>query len=261
MGSTNWFDWSDFRLETGVRIYLARLMWGRLARGDKEYDLVSELGLRSDPEPFRDLWCCLYIDRLALRGHYEFEHVFTGRGYDDVPHSLSTLDVSSFRLGCDLDVIRYPFARIGVNFDFYNEPMKIIERREYALNPWTEADGPFSAKTTPRGHLGAQPWTIGVHAKIIPVRVREAPVTVQGRFRYPMPFLSSRPDDSRVTALEASAGMRPSVWETSMFGHSTFSAAVEFGYRAEWMESRLDAQGIQFHAHWQGVFAQFSLAY
>ena len=67
------------------------------------------------------------LDRLGLRLVAEEDRIFRGFRKQDgiennVPISwldLSSVDISATRLGLDLDIIRYPQFRAGVNFDYH----------------------------------------------------------------------------------------------------------------------------------------------
>ncbi len=73
--------------------------------------------------------------------------------------------------------------------------------------------------------------TLGFHARAIPVHIREIPFTIQARFRFPMPLVN-RQAESKITDWEISGGLRPAVWDTSLYGHATFSFDIEAGFRS-----------------------------
>lgn len=255
-GSTGWWDWSDFRTDSGVRFYLAKLDSLKLSDGLLEPGFGSDNYALDDPEPWREFYFTLYVDRLGVRFHVAEDCFFRGRtGGEGVPADsvlTSHLDLSGIRVGLDLDLVRYPWAKLGINFDYHNSPVN------------------FNAKYYPGGGdpdveyiLGDEPLTIGVHARLIPFRIREVPVTAQARFRFPLtqlPYLQ-RPHDARVTEWEVSVGMRPNVWETSMLAHSTFSASVNLGYRRQALEMTSHDDSIALRAVWDAVFFQIGLWY
>jgi hypothetical protein len=255
IGPTGWFDWTDFRLDFGVRLFLARLTSGSVKRGmlGGEFDLLRDYGIRDDPEPFRELWAALYVDRLAVRFHYDEERAFRGRSNQADGGTMSTLDMGTIRLGLDLDIVRYPFVRAGINFDYHNTEVTFSDRATIVTHPVAGVLGGHTYKLD-------EPITVGLHAKFLPFRIREVPATLQGRVRYSVPSIRRR-DDARLFTFELAAGMRPNVWETSLLGHSSFSAAFEVGYRMERVE--LFAYGPDFHltAVWQGPFAQMALVF
>ena len=73
--------------------------------------------------------------------------------------------------------------------------------------------------------------TLGFHARAIPAHIREIPFTIQARFRFPMPLVN-RQAESKITDWEISGGLRPAIWETSLYGHATFSFDIEAGFRS-----------------------------
>jgi hypothetical protein len=257
-GSASWFDWSDFRLETGTRIYMASLTSGSLSRPGYEADLITDLGFRSDPEQWREVWFALYIDRLAIRFHHDEERIFRGRSREETPHTVSMLDISSLRFGFDVDVIRYPFFKCGVNFDYTNEPPKLFDR---SLSAGQDVIDLTSNIGVPYGYFGAEMYTIGAHARAIPIRIREVPVVIRGRARFPLPFMDTRPTHSELMTFEVAGGLRPAIWETSLLGHSTFSFSIDVGFRFERMFTILQRQDVRFKAQWQGPFVQVLLVY
>ena len=275
-GSSCWWDWSDFRGTLGGRYFLARLNSGSIERsaypgegtGRVSIDLRGDrYGFKEDMEPFVECWGILYIDRLGLRFHVEDSLKFDGihnpvpgQAPEDV-ESLSFLDVRGSRLGLDLDIVRYPFLRLGINGDWHTTPVKFLDRSQPGtslVNDWYlyESKGPI---------------TIGIHGRVIPVRIREVPFTIQARARMYIPYLK-RKTDTRVIDVEFSAGLRPAVWDMSLYGHSTFSLGIEAGFRFQDLEmfsegpNWSDPNGTQksdmnLRARWQGAFVQVILFY
>lgn len=225
----SWFDWSDFRADVGFRVFLARLGSVNLEGGSLANLFNSDqYSLTQDPEAFKEFWAILYIDRLGLRFHQEDPWVFYGQaGPDPVTGAnilVSTLDVSGQRLGIDVDIIRYPVFKAGINFDYHNQPIRFTTRYYAALGGGLMAAEYFD---------GDEPLTFGAHGRVIPFRIREVPFTVQGRFRFPItiiPFFK-RKQDAQITEFEISAGLRPNIWDTSLLGHTTISLGVNAGYR------------------------------
>lgn len=249
-GSGSWFDWSDFRAYAGGRAVLGRLMHASIIRSDREFNLKgTTYGISRDPEPFREVWGILYIDRLGIRGQVDATR-FLGR--NDTTNFVSELNVATSRLGVDLDVIRYPQFRLGGNFDYHIGSIEFIDRVE--LGPGFEVT-----------YRAGSPMTLGVHGRAIPFRFREIPFMLQARCRVSIPFVN-RPNEARITDIEFSAGLRPNIWDTSLFAHSTFSISLELGYR--WID--LDAKttvaatapvfvvpsDARIKARWQGAFVQ-----
>ena len=67
--------------------------------------------------------------------------------------------------------------------------------------------------------------------------------------------------EARVTEWEVSAGLRPAVWHTSLYGFSTFSMGLEAGFRSTYLDMTLDDAKWAVKAHWQGLFVQVGLYY
>ena len=68
---------------------------------------------------------------------------------------------------------------------------------------------------------------------------------------------------AKITDWEIGAGIRPSIWETSMFAHSTFSVGIEAGYRSINLDMKaiavdqfLTSNELELKARWQGAFFQ-----
>ncbi|MGO9571345.1 MAG: hypothetical protein ACLP5H_27790 [Desulfomonilaceae bacterium] len=273
-GSSAWWDWSDFRGGIGARVFLARLASATLTKGGRDFDLRDEYGFSDAPEPFTELWGIFYIDRLGLHFSAEGNNLV---GQPD-PIKLQTLGLtvagltgslgaelqfSSSRLGLDLDLIRYPFFRFGIEYDYYLSQVKFLD---------------YNAAR----YTGVSPMTLGFYTRAIPGHIREVPFTVQARFRFPMPLVN-RQAESKITDWEISGGLRPAVWETSLYGHATFSFDIEAGFRSVSLDANpqkttpgnfitTDAYGNQFlniqddgnpdvnlKARWQGAFLQVGM--
>lgn len=264
-GGSNWWDWSDHRATIGARYFMTRLTSGSIDVAGTSTDLRgSQYGFSEDPEPFKELWGTWYIDRLGLRFNAEEDQRFFGN--DDVPagtERFSELDARGTRMGLDLDVVRYPFLRLGLNFDYHTSPVKFYQRDISAIG----------VATVHFYQDESNPMTIGVHGRLIPVHIREIPLTIQARGRMPVPFVK-RTYEAKITDWEVSVGLRPSVWDMSLYGHSTFSMGIEVGFRSVSLE--LDgkgsvwtsnpnvsgpAPGAEIKARWQGAFVQVGLFY
>jgi hypothetical protein len=258
-GSPRWFDWSDFRGCANGRLFFARLQSAKITQGGQEFDLKSFPYSFSDPEVIREALFELYIDRLGLRWHIQDHAFHTFRG---ALESVNELRGGGSRFGVDLDVIRYPFFRMGADFDYtLAEP---IFTSAFVLSHGVPAP------TSPVEYRSVNPMTIGAHATAIPGRIREIPIIVNARARFPIPFLKQNPD-AKVTDWEISAGLRPSIWQTSLYAHTTFAVDLEGGFRS--VDLNFDAtpstvQGItptptqiSIKARWQGAFVQFGLAF
>ncbi len=128
-GSSAWWDWSDFRGAIGARVFLARLASATVTKGGVDFDLKgSQYGFTDEPEPFAEAWGILYIDRLGLRFSAEEN---TYRGQTPMANQANPpgaeLEFSSSRLGLDLDLIRYPFFRFGIDYDYYLNDVKFLD--------------------------------------------------------------------------------------------------------------------------------------
>jgi hypothetical protein len=321
-GSNYWFDWTDFRANASFRVYIPKLISGSVKRvnlngdytvgGISDSDLTSGYNFDPDPDFFREFLFELYIDRLGLRIVLDEEQVFkgmlgnhiypsftTGSPSPDSNHyRMSLLKADTERIGFDIDIIRYPFLRMGVDFDYNLSPLKFVDRKEAWLQwrtiklsstvgeTWPYRDGTtyWGPYFSPVYHLvGYNAFTVGVHGKAIPMRIREIPVTLNGRLRVPMPWINqwlNVANDTRVFDWEVSAGIRPAVWNMSTFGLSSFSVGLEVGFRSQSIEANMQLENFSWveggpppeipvsfkysntlKAHWQGVFGQLSIAY
>lgn len=245
-GSSAWWDWSDFRGVLAGRVFLARLASATITKGGVDYDLKgSDYGFDDDPEPFKEFWGELYIDRLGFRFHVE-ENEWQGMPAANVSTGGPTSDLKfgMSRLGVDLDLIRFPFLRFGIDYDYQVNEVQFRDRTEDLYRSVT-------------------PMTLGIHGRAIPFRFRDIPFTVQARFRFPMPFLN-RQAEAKITDWEISGGLRPAIWETSLYGHATFSFDVEAGFRSVSLDSNLEtdagpATSMSLNARWNGAFVQVGL--
>lgn len=252
-GSNQWFDWSDYRANGGVRIFLPRLVSGSL-EGRGRSDGFGSFGFADDPEFFRQAWFELYIDRLGLRAVVEEDQKFRGRlplnGEETM--RISELNVSTSRLGLDLDLVRYPYLLFGVNFDYYLEQPIFHDRRDSDPSNWYM-------------YRSSQPLAIGLHARVLPGRIRDVPVMFQGVVRVPVPFVN-RPTETRIVDWEISGGLRPAIWDMSLYGYSAFSFGIEIGYRMidlqmfprEAAHPNGGDTDVKLKARWQGFFTQIA---
>jgi hypothetical protein len=293
---------------------MPKLASGSITWIGKEHDLLGAgdktLGgynFLPKPDYFKELWFTLYIDRLALRFNFQEDHKFNGMigtmafapiqvnplvPWDTPnptivdPERFSELDVGWTRFGLDLDLVRYPFLRVGINLDRHYEAPIFVNRQdiENATAVWTiigtdpsynypywgyrifyDYDGNKGPDPrVQRFTTGQPPVTIGLHATAIPGRIRGIPLTAQARIRIPMPFIKQLlqiKSEARVTEWEVSAGLRPAVWHTSLYGFSTFSMGLEAGFRSTYLDMTLDDAKWAVKAHWQGLFVQVGLYY
>ena len=261
---------------------------GTLTRNGREFDLLSnghpsaavydglEVGgynFQRQPNYFSEGWFQLQVDRLGLRLVAEEDRIFRGTlgsindDLDIARFRVSELDFSATRLGLDLDVIRYPQFRFGFNFDIhlngiaFNDAKFSDNRTDVLLNY-----GDFNS---------SEPMTIGFQALAIPGRIKEVPIILTARARFPMPFMQQvfgLQSPANITDWEVSAGLRPSVWETSAYKFATFSLAAELGFRSTSVDADLVnnnkftsdtyyASRANVKAKFSGAFIQMSLYY
>jgi hypothetical protein len=228
-GSSSWFDWSDYRARFDMRMWLPRLTSGTFEAGGRTLDLRTDLGFTEDPEPFRELYVELYVDRLGIRIILNESQRFQGNitriipdlerlfGPEFAKKALATvpeLQVGGTTIGLDLDLIRLPMIRFGFDVDYQKEGFTL-----------QETGGRSQARSR-------QAVTTGFYGTLLPGRIRDVPIIFQGRIRFPVPYVSSNLLQTRVTDWEVSAGLRPAIWETSLYGLSTFSVAINVGFRS-----------------------------
>jgi len=313
-GSDRWWDWSDYRGSLGVRFWMPKLASGSITWIGKEHDLLGGYNFIPKPDYFKEMWFTLYIDRLAMRFNFQEDHKFNGMigtgafapgevapvRYPDPhpstdqipdPQRFSELDVGWTRFGLDLDLVRYPFLRAGINLDRHYEAPIFVNRQDISsligvagtlpyydpssglyyylysalYEPSYDKDGNLiSVPNVQKFTTHQPPVTIGLHATAIPGRIRGIPLTAQARIRIPMPLLKQLlqiKSEARVTEWEVSAGLRPAVWHTSLYGFSTFSMGLEAGFRSTYLDMTLDDAKWAVKAHWQGLFVQVGLYY
>jgi hypothetical protein len=262
-GSNSWFDWSDYRARLELRAFLAKLTSGSISKNNQDISLTgSAYGMTGNPQGFGELVGEIYIDRLGFRLVYgENESKGVGAGslafYNTQGNfPINELRLGSLRGGLDLDVIRYPFLRFGFNYDLHFDQI-------FFYDLTVDTGGVYA----PKKYNSVEPQTIGLHGLLIPGRIREMPIIVESRVRFPMPFLN-RQGEVKVTDWEISAGLRPSVWETSLYGHTTFAVGLEAGFRSLSIDGELclqsggsatSAQSVNVKANWQGPFIQFGV--
>jgi hypothetical protein len=254
--STKWFDWSDYRLRAGVRGSFYRLESGTLKWGDNEFDLLDDYKLIQDTGPHLSGMFQLYVDRLGLRVHVN-PSAFDASRASTLWERAPELKLGFFRAGLDLDLIRYPSAAFGFNFD-YNFSDVIFESVENS----TADPVPGAPDVLDLRAEGAM--TLGLHGRVIPIRIKDVPFELQGRVRS---SFFRRADQAWTLDWEVQGGLRPAIWETSFLGHSTFSVSLQAGYRSTYLEFhtqrqfRAGAVTAELSAHWQGPFAEIQLIY
>lgn len=273
-----WFDWSDFRAETGVRFLVAHLKSGTVNRLGVEYDLKGpRYAFDKQPLPFGEFWAELFIDRLGIRLNYE-PHTFAGinsSSESDIDQQQSRLQMPEVRVGLDLNIIRNQFVRAGVNYDYYFESVKFYDRSPGFINDLNAGlyivPAAIQDLVTER-FAGQRPMTVGLQGRILPFRLFDIPTTMQGRVRIPVPFLN-RKGETKITDWDVSFGLRPAIWDTSLYGHATFNVDLEFGYRSisfemtGHLEKRTDSTGgsfpiisspssVDLRSHWEGLYVQ-----
>jgi hypothetical protein len=304
--SGTWWDWSDYRATMRYRYFAPRLVSGYLKRPDRssgqlhEYDLLAtgntddpnKGGLNFDPqpEPFNSFMFQLQVDRLGLRLTVDEDLIFRGSFFD--PNSsrlfsgfsnpstgfvrISELDLSSSRAGLSLDIVRYPFLRAGIDFEYSFSGVTFLVNRGYGslayklIDP-SKPDTPDnrvyinSKDGQPKDYFRSTsgPASLGLHLFAIPARVREVPLTVQGKILFAFPYWNKIwgiEHESRMFEWEVAVGARPAVWDASAFGLSTFSLGIEAGFRSVTLDAEFN-DSVSTHALWQGPFFQIALYY
>lgn len=261
LGPTSWWDWSDYRFIAKYRVFFPKLLSGTVSRtvsGVKvEHDLLStsDYNFEASPQPFIEGWFQLQVDRLGLRFIVEEDRLFKGLHRSrNGSLELSQIDISSSRVGLDLDLIRYPQFRAGINFDYH-------------INGVTFQDFMYVANETSfygsRTIISGEPMTIGLQATAIPGRIKEAPIIMNARIRFGMPFMKEvfgYTYTTNLTDWEVSAGLRPSVWESSAYKFATFSLGVEGGYRSTSVDAEF-SNSTSVRYKFGGAFIQVGLYY
>ena len=302
LGPSSWWDWSDYRFIVKYRFMFPTLNSGTLTRNGIEHDLLSKdqgggrterggYNFQSRPDYFSEGWFQLQVDRLGLRLVAEEDRIFKGiLGSINPPPAkdatgdvldhfrVSLLDFSATRLGLDLDIIRYPQFRFGFNFDIHLNGIQFNDAKYSRLIRYLipNSNPPaYSYMVRDYGDLtSSEPMTIGFQALAIPGRIKEVPIILTARARFPMPFMQQvfgMQYPASITDWEVSAGLRPSVWETSAYKFATFSLAVEGGYRSTYVDADLYNQNklelvnyvspSNVKAKFSGAFIQMSIYY
>lgn len=302
LGPSSWWDWSDYRFIVKYRFMFPTLNSGTLTRNGIEHDLLSKdqgggrterggYNFQSRPDYFSEGWFQLQVDRLGLRLVAEEDRIFKGiLGSINPPPAkdatgdvldhfrVSLLDFSATRLGLDLDIIRYPQFRFGFNFDIHLNGIQFNDAKYSRLIRYLipNSNPPaYSYMVRDYGDLtSSEPMTIGFQALAIPGRIKEVPIILTARARFPMPFMKQvfgMQYPASITDWEVSAGLRPSVWETSAYKFATFSLAVEGGYRSTYVDADLYNQNklelvnyvspSNVKAKFSGAFIQMSIYY
>lgn len=240
-GSAYWFDWSDYRARVNGRVFLAKLASGEITVDGRTYDLTTDLGITNDPEPFRVFCAELYLDRVGVRYYpEEEEHNFWGSkdGF------LSEFEFPSGFVGFDIELVRLPRFRFGLNID-YGLNKVIIRHRRTDDVIFLESD---------------RPNTIGAHMTVIPLRIKQVQVFFEARGEIPQPF-TDKSNQAKITQWEVAGGLRPSIWDNSSFGHSTFAVSVMAGYKSVNLEVSFEERDAEMNARWDGAFFQVGLHY
>ncbi|MGC8660608.1 MAG: hypothetical protein ACP5U1_16190 [Desulfomonilaceae bacterium] len=257
-------------------------------------------GFNATPRPFMSALFQLYVDRLAFRLLVDEDVIFRGTLGNTVfvpqtftvpPIStqspsggdffrVSELDISATRLGMTLDLIRNPYLRAGVDFDISLNPVTFRDMKDavtfQTVNP-PLGPGNSTALQNMRYYMSdAGPCTIGLHALAIPGRIRDIPIIAQAKIDFPTPIWNKIwgfQNTAKMFQWELMIGARPSVWNASPLGLSTFSAGIEAGFKQVTLNADMfgsfgasnatstPPQTASVHAVWQGFFAQLGLYY
>jgi hypothetical protein len=299
---------------------------GTFTRNGAEYDLLAAplnngtnstqggYNFDAQPPPIQSGVFQLQVDRLGLRLAVEENYVFQGvigsvvfAGEQVPPNNIgmrptnnysetapndyirgSKLNVSSTRLGLSLDLVRNPFLRAGIDFDYSVSPVTFNDSKQgyivdtapayydpNFLQPGQFSGIPVYALTGNQFYGSANPITIGLHMYAIPGRIREIPITAQAKIEFPMPFMTSVfsvPNPANIFQWEVLVGARPAVWDASLLGLSTFSVGIEAGFKyvdlnATFLGSKGTSNNMgpspsaSLKARWQGAFFQIGMYY
>ena len=304
------WDWSDYRFKFEYRLFAPRLVSGYIKRPDlndgnqlKEFDLLASpsassgqnpwggggYGFNQYPEAFRSTIYQLYVDRLALRLVVDEDVIFrgtlgdtvfddqtpSGRGTTNNFFRVSELDLSSTRLGIGLDLIRNPYLRAGIDFDFYINQVTFRDMKDavQSVSSGSLSPGSYHLQNMRYYKSDNGPCTIGLHVFAIPGRIREIPIIAQAKINVSTPFwkqIWGIQNLAQIFEWEVMAGARPAVWDASFIGLTTFSFGIEAGFKSVTLNSDLsgsiaDTTGISnsatVHAVWQGPFFQVGFYY
>jgi hypothetical protein len=280
--SGTWWDWSDYRATMRYRYFAPRLVSGYLKRPNpqtgqlKEYDFLSSTSHNFDPqpEPFNSFMFQLQVDRLGLRLTVDEDLIFRGiftdpnrQGPDGVSNfvRISELDLSSSRAGLSLDIVRYPFLRAGIDFEYNFSGVSFLVNTGYIQGYYYDDSGQIHPSYSTKDYFRTTsgPASLGLHLFAIPARVREVPLTVQGKILFGFPYWNKIwgiEHESRMFEWEVAAGARPAVWDASAFGLSPFSLGIEAGFRSVTLDAEFN-DSVSTHALWQGPFFQIGLYY
>ncbi|MGP8283766.1 MAG: hypothetical protein ACLQT6_13780 [Desulfomonilaceae bacterium] len=271
--------------------------------GDGDQSRSGGYGFNQYPQAFRSAAFQLYVDRLAFRLVVDEDVIFRGTlgntvfadmpatffvstsGYQ--PHTgsnnyfrVSELDLSSTRLGMGLDLVRNPYLRAGIDFDFYINQVTFRDMKDAVTTSSIGSPGPPSSPylsyylENMRYYKSDNgPCTIGLHVFAIPGRIREIPIIAQAKINVSTPFwkqIWGIQNLAQIFEWEVMAGARPAIWDASAFGLTTFSFGIEAGFKSVTLNSDMSgsmAAGSSFpgpatvHAVWQGPFFQAGFYY
>ena len=249
-------------------------------------------GFNQYPQAFKSAAFQLYVDRLALRLIVDEDLIFRGTlgntVFADLPappssanfFRVSELDLSSTRLGMGLDLIRNPYLRAGIDFDFYINQVTFRDMKDAVT---TALGAPPNYGSWQSYYLQNMryyqsdngPCTIGLHIFAIPGRIREIPIIAQAKINVPMPFwkqIWGFQNVAQIFEWEVMAGARPAIWDASSIGLTTFSFGIEAGFKSVTLNSDMSgsfgnknptgfSSSASIHAVWQGPFFQAGLYY
>ncbi len=318
------WDWSDYRFKFEYRLFNPRLVSGYIKRPDfnsinisgyqlREFDLLSSpsdpnstgggYGFNQYPQAFKSAAFQLYVDRLALRLIVDEDLIFRGTlgntAFADWPapptsanfFRVSELDLSSTRLGMGLDLIRNPYLRAGIDFDFYINQVTFRDMKDAVTTSSVGSPGPVGGTPPLNGswqsyHLQNMryyqsdngPCTIGLRVFAVPGSIREVPIIAQAKINVPMPFwkqIWGFQNEARIVEWEVMVGARPAIWDASSIGLTTFSFGIEAGFKSVTLNTDMSGSSgeknfttpkgfsnpASIHAVWQGPFFQAGLYY
>ncbi len=198
---------------------------------------------------------------------------------------VSELDLSSTRLGMGLDLVRNPYLRAGIDFDFYINQVTFRDMKDAVTTLQSLPNSVYPNASVSYGLYDMRyyqsdngPCTIGLHVFAVPGRIREVPIIAQAKINVPMPFwkqIWGFQNEARILEWEVMVGARPAIWDASSIGLTTFSFGIEAGFKSVTLNTDMSGSSgeknfttpkgfsnpASIQAVWQGPFFQAGLYY
>ncbi len=206
-----------------------------------DLDLRDDFGF-TDSSFFIDLMTRLQLGRLGVRTHVSFRDFKGLKDLDPAafsPRSEARLEYTAWRVGGDLDIIRYFGSRAGVNVDFdlmsprFSESIETVGRALF---------------------IGEDPVTFGIHGEYNSTPLWGGmSVQVEGRVRWPLA-------GALVTEWEISAGVNAprTVLGTLGIRGGYRNTTLEFDDREFLQNAFRDAE---FKGNWDSIFGEIVYEY